>query len=149
MAVFYNKSDAIDGERVHIKSKKIVPAVIFKSKTGFKGIKYKCSRGCYANIVKELDQSIKESLCGNQSNIHFDINDELQCEALFLIAETVRRIDKCLDVTMMSGRHECMEGTPNCRMYAEIEHPFEHVMNAILKKQIVIEQGESCLIDQT
>lgn len=147
MAVFYNNSDAIDGERIHIKSKKFIPATISKSKTGFKGIKYKCSRSCYAKIVKELDTSIKESLNGCQNNLHLDINDELQCDTLFFIAETMKRIDKCLNVTMMSGRHECMEGTPDCRMYAEIEHPFEHVMNAILKKQNVLEQGEACLIE--
>lgn len=146
MTVFYNKSDAIDGERVHIKSKKFVPAVMFRSKTGFKGIKYKCSRGCYANIVKELDLSIRQSLNNNQSSIHFDINDELQCEALFFIAETAKHIDKCLEVTMMSGRHECMEGTPDCRLYAEIEYPFEHIINALINKQSFLKQCDDYLL---
>ena len=34
----------------------------------------------------------------------------------------------------MSGRHECSEGTPDVRVYAEIEAPFESIVHAAEKR---------------
>ena len=35
---------------------------------------------------------------------------------------------------MMSGQHECHEGTPDVRVYAEIEAPFESIVHAAEKR---------------
>ena len=35
---------------------------------------------------------------------------------------------------MLSGRHECNEGKPDVRVYAEIEAPFASIVHAAEKK---------------
>lgn len=41
---------------------------------------------------------------------------------------------------MMSGRHECSEGTPDVRVYAEIETPFENIAHAADKKLVEVKR---------
>ena len=56
----------------------------------------------------------------------------LQCDKLYFVAETKRNLN-CFSVTMMSGQHECSCGTPDVRVYAEIETPFSQIVNVLSK----------------
>jgi len=133
MAEFYNTGESIDGDRVLISVKKYVAGTYTVSPTGFKGIKYKCYRDGKSSIEKSLT---KEQIIVAQKNvpsIHTDVGDTLKCNRQFFIAESKKRLT-CFNVTMMSGRHECNEGQPDVRVYAEIEAPFASIVKASEKK---------------
>lgn len=133
MAEFYNTGESIDGERVLISVKKYVPGTYTVSPTGFKGIKYKCSRDGKSSIEKSLTAEQITAAKEKVPSLHTDVSDTLKCNRQFFIAETRRRLN-CFNVTMMSGRHECNEGKPDVRVYAEIEAPFASIVNAAEKK---------------
>lgn len=126
MAEFYNNGECIDGKRVLIRFKKILqqPNTYIVSPTGFKGTKYKCSRDGSAEITMSLSVDDTEAAVQLKPAVHFNVGDSLKCKKVFFIAQTPKKLN-CFDVTMMSGRHECSEGTPDVRVYAEIETPFE------------------------
>ena len=127
MAEYYNSGDCIDGKRVLIKFKKIQMQsnTYIMSPTGFKGRKYKCSRDGSTDEAKKASE-LKPS-------VHLEVGDRLKCNRAYFIAQTSKKLN-CFDVAMMSGRHECSEGTPNVLVYAEIEAPFSSIANAANKK---------------
>lgn len=133
MAEFYNTGESIDGERVLVSVKKYVPETYTVSPTGFKGVKYKCSRDGKSSIAKSLTAEQIKAAKEKVLSLHTDVGDTLNCNRQFFIAETRRRLN-CFNVTMMSGRHECNEGKPDVRVYAEIEAPFASIVNAAEKK---------------
>lgn len=137
MAEFYNNGECIDGERVLIRFKKILPQpyTYIVSPTGFKGTKYKCSRDGSAEISKSLSADETEAAIKLKPSVHFEVGDCLKCNKMFFIAQTRKKLN-CFRVTMMSGRHECNEGTPDVRIYAEIETPFENIVHAVEKRLI-------------
>ena len=146
MAEFYNSGDCIDGKRVLIKFKKIQmkPNTYLMSPTGFKGTKYKCSRDGSTEITVALPSDEASKASELKPSVHLQVGDSLKCNKAYFIAEIHKKLN-CFKVTMMSGRHECSEGIPDVRVYAEIETPFESIVNAAekklleLKKQIEIE----------
>ena len=71
--------------------------------------------------------------------VHLEVGDRLKCNKAYFIAKTPRKLN-CFDVTMMSGRHECSEGTPDVRVYAEIETPFESIAKAADKKLLELKK---------
>ena len=150
MAEYYNGGDCIDGKRVLIKFKKIVqqPNTYITSPTGFKGIKYKCSRDGSTEITIALPAIDSKSATTKKPSVHLAVGDRLKCNRAFFIAQTPRKLN-CFKVTMMSGQHECHEGTPDVRVYAEIEAPFESIVRAAdkklleMKKQVELGAKES------
>ena len=141
MAEFYNNGECIDGKRVLIRFKKILqqPNTYIVSPTGFKGTKYKCSRDGSAEITMSLSVDDTEAAVQLKPAVHFDVGDSLKCKKVFFIAQTPKKLN-CFDVTMMSGRHECSEGTPDVRVYAEIETPFENIAHAADKKLVEVKR---------
>ena len=135
MAEYYNSGDCIDGKRVLIKFKKIQmqPNTYIMSPTGFKGTKYKCSRDGSTEISVALSSDDAKKAVELKPSVHLEVGDRLKCNRAFFIAQTPKKLN-CFDVTMMSGRHECSEGTPDVRVYAEIEAPFSSIVNAADKK---------------
>lgn len=135
MAEYYNSGDCIDGKRVLIKFKKIQmqPNTYIMSPTGFKGTKYKCSRDGSTEISVALSSDDAKKVVELKPSVHLEVGDRLKCNRAFFIAQTPKKLN-CFDVTMMSGRHECSEGTPDVRVYAEIEAPFSSIVNAADKK---------------
>lgn len=135
MTEFYNNGECIDGERVLIRFKKILPQpnTYIVSPTGFKGTKYKCSRDGSAEISKSLSADETEAAVKLKPSVHLEVGDCLKCNKVFFVAQTRKKLN-CFRVTMMSGRHECNEGTPDVRIYAEIETPFESIAHAADKK---------------
>ena len=131
MAEYYNSGDCIDGARILIRFKKIQmqPNTYIVSPTGFKGTKYKCSRDGTTEITNVLSQEEAKNALEKKSSVHIEDGDRLKCEKAYFIAQTPRKLN-CFKVTMMSGRHECSEGTPDVRVYAEIETPFAGIANA-------------------
>lgn len=141
MAEFYNNGECIDGKRVLIRFKKILqqPNTYIVSPTGFKGTKYKCSRDGSAEITMSLSVDDTEAAVQLKPAVHFNVGDSLKCKKVFFIAQTPKKLN-CFDVTMMSGRHECSEGTPDVRVYAEIETPFENIAHAANKKLVEVKR---------
>lgn len=135
MAEYYNGGDCIDGKRVLIKFKKIVQQAntYITSPTGFKGTKYKCSRDGSTEITVALSATDAKVAATNKPSVHLAVGDRLKCNRAFFIAQTPRKLN-CFNVTKMSGQHECHEGTPDVRVYAEIEAPFESIVHAAEKK---------------
>lgn len=135
MAEFYDSGDCIDGKRVLIKFKKIQmqPNTYMMSPTGFKGTKYKCSRDGSTEITVALssDEGVKASVL--KPTVHLEVGDRLKCNRAYFIAQTPKKLN-CFKVAMMSGRHECREGLPDVRVYAEIEAPFLSIAHAADKK---------------
>lgn len=149
MAEYYNSGDCIDGKRVLIRFKRIQmqPNTYIMSPTGFKGTKYKCSRDGCTEISVALQSEKAPKALELKPSVHLETGDRLKCNRAYFIAETPRKLN-CFAVTMMSARHECSEGTPDVRVYAEIETPFESIANAAekkfleIKKQIEIENSK-------
>ena len=135
MAEYYNSGDCIDGKRVLIKFKKIQmqPNTYIVSPTGFKGTKYKCSRDGSTEISVALSSDDVKKALEFKPSVHLEVGDSLKCNRAYFIAQTPKKLN-CFDVTMMSGRHECSEGTPDVRVYAEIEAPFLSIANLADKK---------------
>ena len=135
MAEYYNSGDCIDGKRVLIKFKKIQMQsnTYIMSPTGFKGTKYKCSRDGSTEISVALSSDDAKKASELKPSVHLEVGDRLKCNRVYFIAQTPKKLN-CFDVTMMSGRHECNEGTPDVRVYAEIEAPFSSIANAADKK---------------
>lgn len=135
MSEYYNGGDCIDGKRVLIKFKKIMPQAntYTTSPTGFKGTKYKCSRDGCTEITVALSSADADTATSKKPTVHLAVGDSLKCNRAFFIAQTPRKLN-CFKVTMMSGQHECHEGTPDVRVYAEIEAPFEGIVHAAEKK---------------
>lgn len=131
MEEFYREGECIDGEKVHIKSKKIVRQSPTVSPTGFTGIKYKCSRVGSAEIIKALSEKDSKLAMMRNEDIHLNVGDRLRCDSFYFIAKSMKDVTGLFNVTMMSGRHECNEGTPKVRVYAEIQTPFAHLSNDI------------------
>ena len=141
MAEYYKNGECIDGKRVLIKFKKIQmqPNTYIMSPTGFKGTKYKCTRDGITEIKVALPSEDAIKATELKSTVHLDVGDTLKCNRAFFIAQTPRKLN-CFDVTMMSGRHECSEGKPDVRVYAEIEAPFENIVHAADQKLIELEK---------
>lgn len=135
MAEFYKSGDCIDGNRVLIKFKKIQmqPNTYIMSPTGFKGTKYKCSRDGSTEITSILSSDEAKVSSSLKPTVHLDMGDRLKGNRVFFIANTPRKLN-CFKIRMMSGRHECSEGTPDVRVYAEIEAPFESIFHAAEQK---------------
>ncbi len=131
MAEYYKSGECIDGDRVLIKFKKIhmQPNTYITSPTGFKGTKYKCSRDGSTEISVALAADDAKKAASLKPTVHLEVGDRLKCNKAFFIAKTTKKLN-CFDVKMMSGRHECSEGTPDVRIYAEIEAPFESIVHA-------------------
>lgn len=109
------------------------PNTYITSPTGFKGTKYKCSRDGTTEITVALPTADGEAAIAKKPSVHIAVGDRLKCNRAFFIAQTHRRLN-CFKVTMMSGQHECNEGTPDVRIYAEIEAPFESIVHAAEKR---------------
>lgn len=141
MAEYYNEGECIDGKRVLLKAKKMVPypAAYVTSPTGFKGIKYKCSRDGESEIKIALPEDNAKEAIERKPSVHLIQGDTLKCNKYFFIAETRKKLT-CFDVAMMSGRHECSEGQPDVRVYAEIESPFESIVHATKKRMFEIDK---------
>ena len=133
MAEFFDQGDCIDGHRVLVTARRLDFKGYYTSPTGFKGVKYNGSRNCKSVIETPLSEEDKEAAIKKKKGVHYTQEDELNCDKLYFVAETNRSLN-CFKVTMMSGRHECKEGKPDCRVYAEIQTPFEHIVNAAMKK---------------
>ncbi len=135
MAEYYNSGECIDGKRVLIKFKRIEmqPNTYIISPTGFKGTKYKCSRDGSTEISVALSSDDAQKALELKPLVHINVGDRLKCNRAYFIAQTPKKLN-CFDVKMMSGRHECREGTPDVRVYAEIEAPFSSIANAAVKK---------------
>ena len=135
MAEYYNSGDCIDGKRVLIRFKRIQmqPNTYVMSPTGFKGTKYKCSRDGSTEISVALPAEDAKKASELKPSVHLEVGDLLKCNRAYFIAKTPKKLN-CFAVTMMSGRHECSEGTPDVRVYAEIEAPFESIAKAAEKK---------------
>lgn len=141
MAEYYLSGECIDGKHVLIRFKKIQmqPNTYLMSPTGFKGTKYKCSRDGSTEISVGLIADDVENAVRLKQSVHLSVGDRLKCNKAFFIAETRKKLN-CFDVTMMSGRHECSEGTPDVRVYAEIETPFESIVHAAENKLLEIQK---------
>ncbi len=98
-----------------------------------KGTKYKCSRDGISEITVALPMADGEAAIEKKPSVHIAVGDRLKCKRAFFIAQTHRRLN-CFKVTMMSGRHECNEGIPDVRIYAEIEASFENIVHAAEKR---------------
>lgn len=109
------------------------PNTYITSPTGFKGTKYKCSRDGSTEITVALAPDDAEKAASLRPDVHLKVGDRLKCNKVFLIAKTTKKL-KCFKVKMMSGRHECSEGTPDVRIYAEIEAPFKSIVHAAEKR---------------
>lgn len=135
MAEYYNSGECIDGKRVLIRFKRIQmqPNTYIMSPTGFKGTKYKCSRDGCTEISVALPSDDAKKVSNLKPLVHLEVGDCLKCNRVYFIAQTPKKL-KCFNVTMMSGRHECSEGIPDVRVYAEIEAPFSNIANAAEKK---------------
>ena len=135
MAEYYNCGDCIDGKRVLIRFKRIQmqPNTYVMSPTGLKGTKYKCSRDGSTEISVALPAEDAKKASELKPSVHLEVGDLLKCNRAYFIAKTLKKLN-CFAVTMMSGRHECSEGTPDVRVYAEIEAPFESIAKAAEKK---------------
>ena len=141
MAEYYNSGDCIDGKRVFIRFKRIQmqPNTYVMSPTGFKGTKYKCSRDGTTEISVALPPEDAVKASELKPSVHLGVGDSLKCNRAYFIAKTPRKLN-CFEVTMMSGRHECSEGTPDVRVYAEIETPFESIAKSAEKKFLEMKQ---------
>ena len=115
------------------------PNTYLVSPTGFKGTKYKCSRDGSTEISVALPFEDAEKASMHKPSVHLEFGDRLKSKRAFFIAKTPRKLN-CFEVTMMSGRHECSEGTPDVRVYAEIETPFESIANAAEKKLLELKK---------
>lgn len=150
MAEYYLAGECIDGHRVHIRAKKVPEKSMsyVESPTGFKGLKYRCSRDGDSVIKISLPTSIAECAKSRCPSVHLEAGDTLKCERFFFIAESRNNvIQKSFDVKMMSGQHECKEGTPDARVYAEIEAPFSGIAHAVDKRlQELAEQRQNLSI---
>ena len=143
MAEYYNCGDCIDGKRVLIRFKKInlQPKGYVSSPTGFKGTKYKCSRDGHIEIRITLQPNNANLAKEKKPSVHLHIGDSLKSEQAFFIAESIKKLN-CFKVTMMSGRHECNEGQPDVRVYAEITTPFKNIVHAAEKKLMELERKQ-------
>lgn len=141
MAEYYNSGECIDGKRVLIKFKKIQmqPNTYIMSPTGFKGTKYKCSRDGSTEITVALPPEDAAKAAQLKPTVHLLEGDVLKCNRAYFIAQTPKKLN-CFQVTMMSGRHECSEGKPDVRVYAEIEAPFEGIARAADQKMFEIKK---------
>ncbi len=141
MAEYYNNGDCIDGKRVLIRFKKIHPQpnTYIVSPSGFKGTKYKCSRDGITEISVALPLDESEKVTERKSSVHLEAGDRLKCNKAYFVAQTPKKLN-CFKVTMMSGQHECSEGTPDVRVYAEIEAPFASIVKAAEKKLLEMRQ---------
>ena len=153
MAEFFNGGDCIDGKRVLIRFKKIVHQAntYIASPTGFKGTKYKCSRDGSTEITVALPSNDAKTAASKKPSVHLAVGDRLKCNRAFFIAQSPKKLN-CFKVTMMSGQHECNEGTPDVRVYAEIETPFENIVHAaekrLLEMKKQVELGASKPLDK-
>lgn len=109
------------------------PNTYIMSPTGFKGTKYKCSRDGSTEISVALSSDEAKKASELKPTVHLEIGDKLKSNRAYFIAQTPKKLN-CFDVVMMSGRHECSEGTPDVRVYAEIETPFSSIANAAYNK---------------
>ena len=141
MAEYYGGGDCIDGRKVFIRTKKYqcMPNSYIESPTGFKGIKYKCSRDGYSEIKIALSTEETKNATKKKPSLHFEKGDAIKCKKFYFIAESRRKLN-CFKVAMMSGRHECSEGLPDVRVYAEIEAPFDSIKNAVEAKLLEIKK---------
>lgn len=144
MTECYLAGEALDGAKVHIEVRKIIPICPAKSPTGFNGIKYKCSRNCNAVIEVQNSEEVIKKISEKSDKILTHASDSLKCLNLFIVHEGSKLINN-LKVGMMSGRHECKCGTPVNRIYAEIEQPFEQIVNALNKKKLEDKGSKSLL----
>ena len=144
MAEYYSEGECIDGKRVRLRAKKMVayPAAYVTSPTGFKGIKYKCSRDGDSEIKIALSEDKAKEAVEKKPSVHLSESDTLKCNRYYFIAETRRKLP-CFNLTMMSGRHECSEGQPDVRVYVEIEAPFESIVHATEKRMLEMEERKN------
>lgn len=152
MAELFLAGDCVDGHRVHIRAKK-VPEKSFsyvESPTGFKGLKYRCSRDGSSVIKISLPTAMAKVAKSKYPSVHLEVGDTLKCEKFYFIAESRKNvIQKDFEVKMMSGQHECSEGSPDARVYAEIEAPFSGIAHAVDKRlQELAEQQRTLSIKE-
>ena len=151
MAELYLAGECVDGHRVHIRAKKVPEksTSYVESPTGFKGLKYRCSRDGSSVIKISLSTEMAKVALSKCPSVHLEVGDTLKCEKFYFIAESNRNvIQKSFEVKMMSGRHECSEGSPDARVYAEIEIPFSGIIHAVDKRlQELAEQQRALSIE--
>lgn len=133
MAEYYQQGDCLDGHRVQITTRKLESKSFSVAPTGFKGFKYNCSLNSKAIIDIPLSIEDVKTAKEKKTNVHCTQGDGVNCSKMYFIAETTRKLN-CFKVTMMSGQHECSQGKPDTRVYAEIQTPFEHIIHATEKK---------------
>lgn len=127
--------DAIEGEKIAFEVKRIntSSAAYRKSRTGFIGLKVKCSRDCDAKICTQLTPENIELIRKNLKceKVFTDENERIRGECLFFISEIKKFSSINYSVKPFSGQHECSAFTLKYRTYAEIDKPFKSISNAI------------------
>ena len=146
MAEFFKQGECIDGHRVLIITRKLDFKSFNAAPTGFKGMKYNCSLNSKSVIDTPLSQKSIDTAQNKKTTVHCAQGDSLNCSKMFFIAETSRKLN-CFRVTMMSGQHECSQGKPDTRVYAEIQTPFEHIVHASEKKLQKLGQKDPLLLN--
>lgn len=145
MAEYFEQGECIDGHRVLITTRRLDYKSFSEAPTGFKGIKYNCSLNSRSFVETSLSMEDANAAKEKKKNVHCTQGDELNCSKMYFIAESIRKLN-CFKVTMMSGQHECSQGKPDYRVYAEIQTPFEHIVHAAEKKLQEMRQSNQLLL---
>lgn len=141
MVEYYQQGECVDGHRVQITTRKLESKSFSLAPTGFKGLKYNCSLNSKSIIDTPLSIEDEKTAKKKKKTVHCAQGDGLNCSKMYFIAETTRKLN-CFKVGIMSGQHECSQGKPDTRVYAEIQTPFEHIIHATEKKLQELRQKE-------
>lgn len=134
--VFNREGDSIEGEKVTIQSRNIVPRIGISTPLG-RAFSYKCNRNACALITQVVEDDL---------DIWFDCNsnrnqdDKLDCLTLDFYHLGNKRMN--IEVKEgVTGRHGAQFIFTKTRTYAKIFHPFSNLA-FIFKKQAYIEGAQ-------
>ena len=133
MVEYVSRNEKIECSAAEIFAKKIVKGALLKHPNTNVGlhVRYVCKRDGSAEIIKELNP--KEAILDKEKSI-LDKGSKIKCNSFFVLVKGTKRI-KISKKGGHTGRHSTQNFNTKTYTYAEITKPFEHILNAIEKKQ--------------
>lgn len=130
MPKYTNVGDAIECEKAHIITRKFIKKGPEKDPILNKiCYKFSCDRNSSATITEELELTDDEK-AKRPCNIHFQLDDELDCDAMVVYVEGLK-CPKCEIKEGVSHRHGANICDTKKRTYAKITIPFQNALKRL------------------
>lgn len=134
MAIYIKEGDIVEGQKSSVSSRKIE----FKKGglrkdpiTNKNMVLYELDRNCSVEIVESLNLSEEEQKLRDEQNVHGNVGDKIQGDAIRLYVDSKRNCLKPIVKEGQSARHGASLVDINIRTIGKIKTPFS-VYNKLL-----------------